>query len=73
MNQEEVTRITNTIVDDLGDCDLESCLTVLANLSGQVIAALSERNPTTVQNQTANLAANIQRIAIDRIVQEPEA
>lgn len=70
--QDEVTRITNAIIEQLGDVDLESALTVLYNLSGQLVAALANNKPSGIQHHANNMAENIKKAAIAKTIYDDE-
>ncbi len=62
--QDEITRVTNVIVDALGQMDLESGLTVICNLAGQLVCALAEGRPSDIKKHGNNMADNIMKAAI---------
>ena len=68
----EVDRITATIMKELGDCDLESALTVLCGILGQVVGELSEQRPSAIQKQTNIIAENIKTAAIARVMEKDD-
>lgn len=70
--QEEIDRITNTVVDALGECDVESALTVVCNLAGQLVAMLSGGVPSRVQSHANNLAENIKKAAIVKLLYDDD-
>lgn len=70
--QEEIERITNTVVDALGECDIESALTVICNLAGQLVAVLSGGIPSRVQSHGNNLAENIKKAAIVKLLYDDD-
>ena len=61
--RDEVQRITNVIMTQLGDCDLESALTVLCGIAGQCVAAMSDGKPALVMKHSESIAENIKRAA----------
>lgn len=65
---EEVKRIVNVIVAELGACDLPSALTVVCGLAGQLAASLSEGNPTALDRHVGNITASIKKAAIDKMI-----
>lgn len=69
---DEVTRITNVIVEALGDVDLESALTVVCNLAGQLIAGLSEGRPSAIQAHGDSVAENIKKAAIIKLLHDDQ-
>lgn len=71
-DQEEVVRITNAVVDALGECDLESALTVVCNIAGQLVAALSDGKPAEAQRHMQSVAANISKAATTKMFADAE-
>lgn len=65
---DEVTRVTNVIVDALGSVDLESALTVVCNIAGQLICALSEDKPSLIQQHGNMVAENVKKAAITKLL-----
>lgn len=65
---EEIKRITNIIVTELGDCDIPSALTVVCGLAGQLAASLSEGNPTALKAHIVSISASIQKAGIDKLI-----
>lgn len=70
--QDEVARITNVIMTQLGDCDLESALTVLCGIAGQCVAVMSEGKPALVKRHSEDIAENIKRAAYTRQMADVE-
>ena len=70
--QDEVTRITNIIMEQIGQADVESALCVVCNLAGQLVAALSEGRPSGINEQTKSLAESIRRASITKILYDDE-
>ena len=71
-DQDEIVRLTNVIVEGLGDADLESALTVVCNLAGQLICALSEGKPSLVQLHGDQVAENVKKAAITKLWYDDE-
>lgn len=69
---DEVTRITNAVVEALGTCDIESALTVVCNLGGQLIAHLSGGQPSKVQAYGNSVAENMKKAAITKLFHDDE-
>lgn len=69
---EEVNRITNKIIEELGEVDLESALTVVCNLAGQLVAALSEGRPSAVKAHSHSLKENIIKAALTKLFHDDE-
>ena len=70
--QDEVDRITNTIVTELGGVDLESVLTVLCNLTGQVVCSLADGKPSGIQAHGNSVAENIKKAAIAKMIHDDD-
>lgn len=68
--EDQVTVITNTIVGELGTVDLEIALTVICNLAGQLIAALADGRPSGIQAHADNMAENIKKAAIGKMLHD---
>lgn len=58
---DEVERITGVIMENLGSCDLESALTVICGIAGQLVAHMSEGRPGDVRAHSLSIAENIKR------------
>lgn len=69
---EEVERITNVIVEELGDMDLESALTVVCNLAGQLVCTLAQGRPSGIQEHGDNMAENIKKAAITKMLHDDD-
>lgn len=67
---EEVTRITNKVVDVLGECDLVSAMTVMCNLTGQMVASLSNGNFTAVERHAQSVAENVKMAARTKLIHD---
>ncbi len=70
--EDEVTRLTNIIMGQIGSLDVESALCVLCNLAGQLVASLAEGRPSGILEHTTSLAGNIRRAAITKILYDDE-
>ena len=70
--QDQVEVITNKIVVELGSVDLETALTVICSLAGQVVAALSEGRPSSIQAHADSLASNIKKAAIIKMLHDDD-
>ena len=68
--QDEVTRLTNIIMEQIGESDVESALTVVCNLAGQLVASIADGKPSNIQKHTESLAENIRRAAITKILHD---
>lgn len=66
--QDEVTRLTNIIMEQIGKTDVESALTVVCNLAGQLVALLSGGKPSAIKEHSASLAENIRLAAITKLL-----
>ncbi len=70
--QDEVTRLTNIIMEQIGPIDVESALCVVCNLAGQLVASLAAGKPSGIIEQAASLSENIRRAAIAKILYDDE-
>ena len=70
--QDEVTRLTLIIMEQIGNTDVESALTVICNLAGQLVASLSEGKPSGVKAHTDSLAENIRCAAIAKLLHDDD-
>lgn len=70
--QDEVTRITNIIMEQIGNTDVESALTVICNLAGQLVCALSEGRPSDIKSRVESIAENIRCAAIAKLLHDDE-
>ncbi len=68
--QGEVMRITEKIVEELGVIDLESGLTVICNLAGQLVCALAGGKPTGIKIYAESLAENIRAAAVTKMLHD---
>ncbi len=68
--QDEVARLTNIIMEQIGTTDVESALTVICSLAGQLVASLADGKPSAIQEHTESLAENIRRAAITKILHD---
>lgn len=66
--QDEVSRITDKILGGIGQCDLESALTVVCNIAGQLIAALAQGKPSAIQEHSKSVGENIRTAAIAKLL-----
>ena len=66
--QDEVARLTNIIMEQIGNTDVESALCVVCNLAGQLVASLSEGKPSGIKMHTESLAENIRQAAITKLL-----
>lgn len=70
--QDEVTRLTLIIMEQIGNTDVESALTVICNLAGQLVASLSEGKPSGVKLYTDSLVENIRCAAIAKLLYDDD-
>ena len=70
--QDEVSRLTNIIMSQIGNTDVESALTVVCNLAGQLVAALSDGKPSEIKSRTESIAENIRCAAITKLLHNDE-
>lgn len=66
----EVERITSAIIESLGEMDLESALTVVCNLAGQLVCILAKGKPSLVQRHSDNIAENIKAAALIKMIHD---
>ncbi len=66
--EDEVTRLTGIIMEQIGNTDVESALTVVCNLAGHLVASLAEGKPSGIQKHSEALIENIRRAAITKIL-----
>ncbi len=66
-NPEEVEHLTNVICETLGNVDLESILTVLCNLLGQLVCTLADGKPSGIQTHGDCIAENVKKAAIAKM------
>ena len=69
-DRDEIARITNVIVDALGGVDLESALTVVYNLAGQLVCALAKGQPSGIKEHGNDMANNIMKAAIAKALHD---
>ena len=67
---EEVERITNVVIESLGPIDLESGLTVMVNITGQLVAALSNGKPSEVQRHAESVSTGIKAAALTKLLHD---
>lgn len=65
-----VPQKTNAVLLALGDCDLETALTVLCSILGHCVAAMSEQKPSLVQKYGTAVAENVKKAAIAKLLHE---
>lgn len=70
--EDEVTRMTNIIMAQIGPIDVETALTVVCNLAGQLVASLAAGRPSGIIEHTTALSENIRRAAITKILYDDE-
>lgn len=66
--QDEVGRITSIIMEQIGRLDVESALTVVCNLAGQLVASVADGQPSAIRSHSEGLLENIRRAAITKIL-----
>jgi len=66
--ENDLTRITRIIMEQIGQLEVESALCVVCNLAGQFVAHLSAGRPSGIAEQTKLLSENIRRAAIAKIL-----
>ena len=68
--QDEVGRVTGIIMEHIGETDIESALTVVCNLAGQLVASVADGQPSAIMLLTEGLLENIRRAAITKILHD---
>ncbi len=71
-NKEEVTRITNIIIRECGGIDLESALTAICNLAGQLVCALAEGSPQRLAIQSDSVHNHIHKVAVAKLLYDDQ-
>lgn len=66
-NDDEVTRLTNVIVEGLGEADIDTALMVVCNIAGQLVCELSYGKPSLVQLHGNEVAENVKKAAIAKL------
>lgn len=66
--QDEVGRITSIIMEHIGPLDVESALTVVCNLAGQLVASVAAGQPSAIRSHSEGLLENIRRAAITKLL-----
>ena len=68
--EDEVARITKIIMDQIGQHEVGAALTVICNLAGQLVASLSDGQPSQIQKWTESFAENVRQAAITKILHD---
>ena len=68
--QHEVDRLTNAVIEALGPVDLESGLTVMTNITGQLVAHLCKGQPGMVDRHMMSVAAGIKAAALTKLLHD---
>ncbi len=71
-NPDEVKRLTDAIIDSCGDVDLETALTAICNLAGQLVAALAEGNPTNIKMHSDSVCFHIRKVATAKMLYDDQ-
>lgn len=71
-DKEEVKRITDTIIEACGPCDLESALTAICNLAGQIVAALADGSPAEAERHGNSVSIHIRKVAIAKMLYDDQ-
>lgn len=66
--QDETSRITDILMNQIGEFEVESALTIVCNFAGQLVAAVCGGKPSSIQKYTQSLSENIRRAAITKIL-----
>lgn len=69
-DQDQIARITNIIIEALDEVDLESALTVVYNLAGQLVCALAEGRPSGIKEHGKVMADNIMKAAMLKAIHD---
>lgn len=70
--KDEVRRITDQMLETLGECDLESALTALCGVAGHCVAHLSGGKPSAVIAHSESIAANVKTAALAKLLHDDE-
>ena len=65
-----VMDLANTIIDACNEYDVQTVLTVLSNVVGQVIVGLAGTTPASVITHVGNFAAAVQVAATNKIIHD---
>jgi len=71
-DKEEVKRITDAIIEACGPVDLESALTAICNLAGQLVAALANGNPTDIRMHGDSVCSHIRKVATAKMLYDDQ-
>lgn len=70
--EERLTRLTNEVIAEIGQCSVEEGLTVLCNLAGQLVAQLSAGKLNDVPKHAVNVGQNVQRVAMAKLIHDDD-
>lgn len=71
-DKEEVKRLTDAIIEACGPVDLESALTAICNLAGQLVCALSEGSPQNLKMHSDSVHNHIHKVAVAKMLYDDE-
>lgn len=69
---ERITRAVLTALKSVGASDLTSTLTVLCNITGQVVASMADGQPSAIQAHADSVAENVKTAAIAKMFYDDE-
>ncbi len=69
---DEVERITAKIMEGIGECDLESALTVVCGIAGHLVAAMCEGNLGKTKGYAESMAENIKAAAYAKLMHDDD-
>ncbi len=72
-DMEEARRLSNVVMEAVGEVDMVTFITVLVNLGGQIVAELSERKPSLIQQHADSFAENLKIVAIEKLMRDDAA
>lgn len=71
-SQAEVKRITDTIMEGLGDCTLQDALTVICGIGGHLVASICEGRLGDAKLMAANVGLNMHKSALAKMLRDAE-
>ncbi len=70
---EEAKRLTNLVIEAVGDVDMVTFITVICNMGGQVVAHLADGKPSLIRLHANSIAENIKMKAIAKMLADDAA
>ncbi len=68
--EDEVSRITKIIMDQIGQHEIGAALTVVCNLAGQLVASVSDGQSSQIKKWTESFAENVRQAAIAKLLHD---